>query len=467
MNDAGRGSRQPGAHSWRAAHVAALAVLVLGVILVASSASARADGEINVSLGEPDDSAFPEISVVVTADRAGRAVPLLRSDELRLSEGGKLAQVLSVRRAHDGGMPLTLVVTVDTSGSMEGASIQQAQAAAGALLQKLAPEDSAAVVAFSDQSRVVQAATLDRAATQRAVSGLVAVGNTALYDAVVESVRAAGDANRARRAVVLLSDGREFGGASRSTREQSLDAASRGGATFFMVGVGPDIDDGYLQEVATRSGGRFFKAAGAADVPPIYAALEELLRGQFVVTARSDAPASGAERTLSLDIHRADGTGHTERAYHSRRPAEATSAPPPPIATPAPVASVASVAATSRSTPVARAAATSASSGWLSWMPGWAPLAVAAVGGAALTGGLIFGVRTYIERSRRRRKSPVQLRALWRGAGGPDDIEVRAPGPRVTAGPRATVRWRDRRRRCACDPGRSSGASVPIPAGAP
>jgi uncharacterized protein YegL len=219
------------------------------------------------------------------------------------------------------------VVTIDTSGSMAGASMDQAKAAANALLQRLAPGDAAAVIAFSDQARVVEPLTRDRPALQRAITGLVPLGNTALFDAVAESARLAAESGYVRRAVVLLSDGREFGGASRLTREQALERATQGGAVFYMVGVGPDIDRAFLEEIANRSGGRFFQASGASEVPQIYAALEELLRGQFVVTARSAAPPFGAARQLRVEIREAGGQGVAERQYTSKRPAAATTAP--------------------------------------------------------------------------------------------------------------------------------------------
>lgn len=320
----------------------------------------------------------------------------LTAEQLRVTEGGTPAAVTSVRRAQDSGTPLALVVTLDTSGSMQGASMEQAQAAATALLQRLAPDDVAAVVSFSDDAQLVQPLSADRAAGQRAVAGLVAVGNTALYDAVAESARVASESGRARRAVVLLSDGREFGGASQLTREESVERAARVGAVFYMVGVGPDIDTAYLDEIATRSGGRFFRASGAGEVQQIYAALEELLRAQFVVRLRSNASPAGVERQIGIEVRTADGDGKSERAYTSSRPAAAV-APPTVVSAPAPDTSAIEPAP---AVPIDR-----------DLLEAGAVIVAGGLAGMATMGGAAY----YFGRVRRRRKSPVQLRALRRG----------------------------------------------------
>ncbi len=411
---------------------------------------AFADGEIVLGLAEPDDTAYPEVTVALTADRAGRPVSELHPDQVRVTEAGAPGSVVAVRRAQDSGKPLALVLTLDTSGSMQGASMEQAQAAASALLQRLAPEDAAAVVAFSDDARVVQSLTTDRLSTQRAVSGLVATGNTALYDAVAESARVAAESGLGRRAVVLLSDGREFGGASRTTREESLQRVAQDGAVFYMIGVGPDIDAAYLEEIATRSGGRFFRAAGPGQVSQVYSALEDLLRAQFLVTLRSTAPAAGASRKLVVEVRTAEGQGLSERQYASRRPIAAASGPLDPPVAPA-----------AERAPLEPTRAPTASRG--SWLPAWGDLqgAALAIGAGGTLGALAMGgVGYYFGHVRRRRKSPVQLRSLRRGVdvivespsarGVPDfvpsnagvDGRTPAPGDWNGEGPRAVLRQR-------------------------
>ena len=409
------GTRSAG---WLDALLRGLALSAVAGLLVGSNGAlsptlAHADGEVTVSVAPPDDSAFPVVTFVMTADRDGRPLRDLAPSDLRVREHGVVADVTSVRRAQDGGMPLALVITVDTSGSMAGASIEQAKASANALVERLSAQDAVGVVAFSDHATTVQRVSTDRAPAARSIANLVAQGNTALYDAVSESVRAVSASGQPRRAVVMLSDGREFGGASTTSREESLDRAARGGAVFYVIGVGADIDVAYLQEVATRTGGRFFQASGPGDVPQVYAALEEVLRTEFVVTLNSRASAAGAERWLEVEVIGAQGQGSRARPYDSRRPPAQTLTPAAPS----------NVRTGSESQALAPAG--SQSSWWAgllldaSWpaLPGITGWTLWISVGSVL-GLLVGGVTALlVARQRRSRRRPVQMRSLWRGAG--------------------------------------------------
>ena len=150
---------------------------------------------------------------------------------------------------------------------MQGETLLKAQESAKRLLSNLRPDDRAAVLSFADEVKVERTLSPDRAALLAAVDGLRADGSTALYDGVARSTELAAESRFTRRAVVLLSDGRESGDASRLSREASLATAATAGSPFFVVGVGPDIDQEYLEQLGTRSGGRYFEAAGAAQVP--------------------------------------------------------------------------------------------------------------------------------------------------------------------------------------------------------
>jgi len=302
-----------------------LAVLfLLAAPLLVGSHSGLAQEDISVSIVGVDDTAFPEVTVVLTADQRGRPIAEIGPQDIQIEESGSPATPVAIQRAVDKNVPLALVVALDVSGSMGGSTLANAQASATTLLNGLAPTDWAAVLAFADEVRVEQALTQDKVALINAVSRLGAGGNTALYDAVAQSAAVAAASGVPRRAVVLLSDGEEFGGRSRLSREQSLAAASEAASLFYVIGVGPNIDQGYLEALATRSGGRFYRAAGPAEIPAIYASLEELLRSQFVVTLRASSSAALQDRTVKVALTQGASTGRAERAYRSLRP------PPPP-----------------------------------------------------------------------------------------------------------------------------------------
>ena len=287
---------------------------------------ARADGELAISIAAVDDTLFPQVTVVFTVDDGGRPVTRLAPADVTVTEGSAPASIVSVQAAVDDTMPLALVVAIDSSGSMAGAPIERAREAASSLVGSLGSGDSAALIAFADAVRPIQPLTTNKGDVAKGLAGLQANGNTALYDAVAESARIATESGLERKAVILLADGEDFGNRSKLTREQSLARAAEGGAIFYVIGVGSEIDRAYLDELAARSGGRFFEARGAADIPAIYASLEQILRSQFVATFRATSPAEPQDRSLTVNVRSGSMTGSASRAYQSRRPAGTSAA---------------------------------------------------------------------------------------------------------------------------------------------
>lgn len=314
-----------------------LATLLVFLLVAAAPLEANdpavAEEDISVSILSVDDAAFPEVTLVFTADQHSRPIAEVAPRNVEIEESGSPATPVSVRRAVDEDIPLALIVALDVSGSMEGEALTNAKSAATTLINSLAPTDSAAVLAFANEVTVEQALTQDKALLTDAVSRLQAGGNTALYDAVAESALVASDSNVTRRAVVLLSDGEDFGNLSALDREQSLTTAAEGATLFYSLGVGPYIDQAYLEELASRSGGRFFLATGPQDIPAVYASVEELLRSQFVVAFQASSPSDLQERSVKISLTLGESTGFAERAYRSLRPV-----PPPPPPPPAPAA---------------------------------------------------------------------------------------------------------------------------------
>jgi uncharacterized protein YegL len=317
--------------------IAAL-VLLAARPLASGQVGLADDGVIYISIVGVDDTAFPEVTLVLTADQHNRPIADIQLQDLQIEESGSPATPVSIQRAVDKNMPLALVVTLDVSGSMQGPTLDSATASAMALINSLASTDWAAVLAFADEVRVEQPLSQDKAALVDAISRLRAGGNTALYDAVAESAAVAGASGVARRAVVLLSDGEDFGSRSQLSREGSLVAASQAASLFYVVGVGPQIDQPYLEELATRSGTRLIRVAGPSEIPAVYASLEQILRSQYVVTLHASSPGALQDRSVKLSLTNGGSTGTAEMAYRSLRPPEPPPSLPSPVLQPGPEA---------------------------------------------------------------------------------------------------------------------------------
>lgn len=401
-----------GAAAWRRSCVCLLLVLVAAT----GFAVARADGPVSVSILSVDDSAAPETTLVMTVDNAGHPVTQLTPQQITINEDGRPATVESLQEVTQADTPLALILALDVSGSMSDSKLGAAQAAATTLVANIRDSDSAAVISFANAVRTDVPLTKDKTSLRAGIAALTAVGDTSLYDAVAQAARQAASSGVARRAVVLLTDGRDSGGTSTLSREQSLTAAADGGALFYVVGVGADVDGEYLQELAMRSRGRYFAAQGAADIQGVYTSLEQLLRSQLVVRYRSAATTGGPSRSVSVTIQDGATSASANFTFQSQAPAPTATAPATPLPpTPAAVESAPSKTTAEDSSPLMAIVI--------------AIVALGAIGAAV--GFVVF-------RRRRARAVPVEALPANPVPADPTPAEV------VEAGrPRATIRFGD------------------------
>jgi Ca-activated chloride channel homolog len=151
------------------------------------------------------DAELVRLTVTVT-DRDGHVVRALPSDAFAIAEDGNPRPIAQF--AADT-VPLTLVVALDLSTSMQGRRIKAARTAVLALLDRLGPDDEFVVIGFNDRVFNVTDGTTDRAAVTRALAAVHPGGPTALYDAVNVGVRLLDRAAQPRRTLLLISDGQD------------------------------------------------------------------------------------------------------------------------------------------------------------------------------------------------------------------------------------------------------------------
>lgn len=155
-------------------------------------------------------------------------------------------------------------LVVDTSGSMRGDKLNNAQAALRTFLAQI-PSDQERVGLVEFNSGVVNIIELDtlahnRATLTREIDDLRANGNTALLDAVhtaYKRLQQTGDPERIN-AIVAMTDGRENASAI-SLRQLTSEIRVRNQdlpVVIFCVAYGQDADYDVLQNLADASGGQ-------------------------------------------------------------------------------------------------------------------------------------------------------------------------------------------------------------------
>lgn len=136
----------------------------------------------------------------------------------------------------DGG--LDLVVVLDRSGSMAGAPLREAKAAANGLLSLLGPADRASLVAFSDKGQVYSPLTSNVEGLREAVDGLLSSGATN-YVSALELVPQVLRGSDREQVVLFLSDGAPTDSGGPDAVMDAL-ASSLGDACLFTIGYGEE-----------------------------------------------------------------------------------------------------------------------------------------------------------------------------------------------------------------------------------
>lgn len=215
-------------------------------------------------------------------DRNGRPVEGLTRDSLTVLEDGEPQQVARFEPVRD--LPIHASVLLDVSASMEGSLDQARQAALGFLETAIQPKDRAAVITFNDHPNLAVKFTNDVKELGGGLAGLEALRSTSLYDAVIFGLYHF-NGIKGQRAMLVLSDGKDE--SSRFTWEQTLEYARRAGVTIYTIALADDVAHKRLRTLAEATGGRAFLVPAAADLPAVYAAIEQELRSKYLIAYQS------------------------------------------------------------------------------------------------------------------------------------------------------------------------------------
>jgi VWFA-related protein len=247
----------------------------------------------------------PAIEFTAT-DAEGRYLDLTARD-LEVVENGVAQEVESFQEAVQ---PVSIVLALDASGSMKKKEADLV-AAAQEFIHALRPQDKLALVLFADRTTFAHDLSDNRAFATDALGDYKAVGGTALYDALSDSLtrlkRVEG-----RRVVVVMTDGRDENNAGngpgsirRLPDVQKLIKDT--GALVFGIGLGTKVDRGPLEEVATQSGGRAFFPTDVGDLPGEFRRVVDDLRRRYVLGyTSSHIQRDGSWRDVQIKVRGRD-----------------------------------------------------------------------------------------------------------------------------------------------------------------
>jgi VWFA-related protein len=332
-------------------------ILLLGLFAVVTEARGQ---EV-----EPDEAIRIKTTLVsvpvVASDRQGRYVAGLKIEDFALYQDGIL-QTISYFGAEQ--EPLNVALLLDTSRSTKDV-LGKIKEAAREFIKLLQPEDRAMVVTFDFEVNALSPLTNDRKRLEKAIKNVEigervgTVMRDALVDAVVQNLAKA----NGRKAIILLTDGKDHG--SYTTREALLDKLEESDVMVYSVyyatnlaamlqrrpqrpgvgmggrgrdgtgrGGGPSGRPGgpispegqrraneaaveYLIQVSGISAGRFYQSE-VTDLKMTFEAIADELRKQYRLGFYPpDADGGSAVHHLRVKVARGDVVVRSRKTYRS------------------------------------------------------------------------------------------------------------------------------------------------------
>lgn len=267
-----------------------------------------------------------EVNVLfIATDRHGKFVRNLNENDFAILDDHKPPQaIVSFTRQTD--LPLQLGLLVDTSGSVRSRFDFEQDAAIEFLKQVIRPQfDRAFVMGFSSHSQVTQDFTDNVALLSVGVHHLRNGGGTALYDAIYHACKdkMKNKTDRPlRRALIVVSDGED--NQSEVSKAQAIEMAQRAEVIIYAISTDDSglvlRGDQALQQLADATGGRAFFPYKQKDVTHSFAAIEDELRSQYVVSYHpADFDADGRYRSIEITALKKDLQVRARKGYFAPR----------------------------------------------------------------------------------------------------------------------------------------------------
>lgn len=257
---------------------------------------------------------FVELYTTVL-DKRGRPVQELAAKDFRVLEDGNPQSIARFERVDD--IPIYAGVVLDTSMSMTEELHEAVEGALQFFQTVLTPKDRAAVITFGERHELAVRFTNNIEVLAGGVAGLVAEGETYLYDSLIYALYYFSGV-KGKRAIILLSDGEDVG--SHYRFEDALDYARRTGVAVYTIGLGlpssqRDIQI-KLQKLAEETGGRSFFIDRAAELGGVYKKIEDELRSQYLLAYQSSNKDGDKFREVEVEMLQEGFEAKTMRGYY-------------------------------------------------------------------------------------------------------------------------------------------------------
>lgn len=307
--------------------------LSLGLLLVFAAVAQEETIRVDVDI----------VNVLATVrNKSGGLVANLTKDDFTLFENGQKQEIKYFARETD--LPLTIGLLFDVSRSQENLIEIQRRAAYQFFSSVLGPKDLAFLIAFGQDSELLQDYTNSRKLLQHALDQVRVNGpvgglhpgpvptmnnprGTVLYEAVYLASAEQLKGQVGRKVLVILTDGVDQG--SRYKIQDAIKAAQLADAIVYAIYYADPSAYGYygmpsdrdIKRIAEETGGRLLKVDRKHSLQDVFKEIQEEMRSQYAIGySPSNSQKDGSFRRIEIKMADRDLKVQARKGYFAVAP---------------------------------------------------------------------------------------------------------------------------------------------------
>ena len=251
----------------------------------------------------------------------GKLVSNLGPQNFSVFEDGQRQSITHFSRESD--VPLTIVLLIDTSGSVWDKIRFEKEAAANFLSAVVRPaRDKAAIVTFDHVFELLHDYTDDPAVLSAAVRRIHVGGGTRLYDALYFVIQEKLSGPEERKVVVVITDGDDK--SSRRSPQEVVELAHRNDVSIYAISMNAlgqkkesaVRSDEVLRVLATETGGMGLFPTKLDKLSSNFQRIADELRSQYTIGYRStNEKRDGTFRKIQIELNKPQYSIRTRPGY--------------------------------------------------------------------------------------------------------------------------------------------------------
>lgn len=292
---------------------------IFSVLFIAWLISAQALASANLKINRIDAGSFPIVKAVVSVEQDGMILDALSGDDFKaaIEDEGEV-KVNEAQSLKESGENVTMVIAVDTSGSMKQEHLKEIKKGIKKLIGEKEEGDFAALISFNNDVFVTCDFTSDTEKLLQAVDSLSRAqkGITVLFKAIYEGLEMLETRSGLPRLryLIALSDGKDEG--TGFVLEDSIEKAQKAQIPVYSLGFlnkkGEFKFLDNMEGLAIKTEGEYRKVDDAKDLIVAYSIIADKILKQHVLTLDADFKGDGRNHNLEIQYRGDKGRTSTD-----------------------------------------------------------------------------------------------------------------------------------------------------------